>query len=116
MQHADQDALGAAQAERAGVEFQWYFGRVISIGAYEFAGGRGVTIAWEGGGVTSQQGEISDEQWEMFKLVVRPLVFDRVQSRVQSFEFHTGVSGGELPVHRHLCSVPVALPGSDFTC
>jgi hypothetical protein len=49
-------------------------------------------------------------------LVVRPLVFDRFQNRVQSFEFHTGVSGGELPVNFHLRSVPGALPGSDFAC
>jgi hypothetical protein len=68
MQEADQDALGVAQAEQAGAEFEWHFGRVISIGTYELAGGRGVTIAWEGGGVTSQQGNISDEQWEIFKL------------------------------------------------
>jgi hypothetical protein len=68
MQQADQEALEVAQAERAGVEFQWHFGRILSIGAYEVAGGKGVTIAWEGGGVTSQQGNISDEQWEVFKL------------------------------------------------
>jgi hypothetical protein len=68
LQRADQEALGAAQAERAGVEYQWHFGRVTSLGAYEFAGGRGVTIAWEGGGVTSQQGTLSEEQWEIFKL------------------------------------------------
>jgi hypothetical protein len=67
IQKADQEALGAAQAERAGTEFEWHFGRVISIGAYELAGGRGVTIAWEGGGVTSQQGNITDEQWEILK-------------------------------------------------
>jgi hypothetical protein len=68
MQRADQEALGAAQAEQAGTEFQWHFGRMISMGTYEIAGGRGVTIAWEGGGVASQQGDISDEQWEIFKL------------------------------------------------
>jgi hypothetical protein len=68
IQQADQETLGAAQAEQAGVEFQWHSGRVTSMGAYELAGGRGVTIAWEGGGVTSQQGNISDEQWEIFKL------------------------------------------------
>jgi hypothetical protein len=68
MQEADQTALGVAQAEQAGAEFEWHFGRLISMGTYELAGGRGVTIAWEGGGVTSQQGDISDEQWEIFKL------------------------------------------------
>src|SRR5712664_3590245 len=49
-------------------------------------------------------------------LVVRLLVFDRFQNRVQAFEFHAGVSGGELPVDLHLCSVTVALPGSNFAC
>jgi hypothetical protein len=47
-------------------------------------------------------------------LVVRPFVFDRFQNRVQSCEFHTSVSGGELPVHLHLRRVTGALPGSDF--
>jgi hypothetical protein len=68
MQQADQTALGVAQAEQAGIAFEWHIGRLISMGVYELAGGRGVTIAWEGGGVTSQQGELSDEQWEIFKL------------------------------------------------
>ena len=68
MQRADQEALGAAQAERAGVEFQWHVGRVLSMGVYELGGGRGVTIAWEGGGVTSQQGGLSEEQWDIFRL------------------------------------------------
>jgi hypothetical protein len=68
LQRADQDALGAAQAERAGAEYRWHFGRVTSLGAYEIAGGRGVTIAWEEGGVTSQQGTLSAEQWEIFRL------------------------------------------------
>jgi hypothetical protein len=27
-----------------------------------------VSIVWEEGGVTSQQGEIGEEQWEIFKL------------------------------------------------
>ena len=40
MQRADQEALGAAQAERAGVEFQWHVGRVLSMGVYELGGGR----------------------------------------------------------------------------
>jgi hypothetical protein len=68
LQQADQDALGVAQAEQAGVAFEWHFGRLISMGIYEIAGGRGVTIAWEGGGVTSQQGNLSEEQWEIFRL------------------------------------------------
>ncbi len=32
------------------------------------AGGKGVSIVWEEGGVTSQQGNITDEQWEIFRL------------------------------------------------
>jgi hypothetical protein len=27
-----------------------------------------VTILWEEGGISSQQGDITDEQWEIFKL------------------------------------------------
>jgi hypothetical protein len=61
-------ALEAAQAKIAGKNFKWYFGRVNALGHYEIAGGRSVSIVWEGGGVTSKQGDISDEQWEIFKL------------------------------------------------
>jgi hypothetical protein len=68
IQRADQDALGVAQAERAGAEYHWHFGRVTSLGAYELAGGWGVTVAWEEGGVTAQHGTLSEEQWEIFKL------------------------------------------------
>jgi hypothetical protein len=38
------------------------------MGNFEPAGGRGVTIVWEEGGVTSQQGKITSEQWEIFRL------------------------------------------------
>jgi hypothetical protein len=38
------------------------------LGQFEIAGGRQVTIIWEEGGVSSQQGDITDEQWEIFKL------------------------------------------------
>ena len=62
------EALEAAQAKKAGAKFEWHFGRVTRLGHFEIAGGRGVTIVWEEGGVTSQQGDISDEQWEIFKL------------------------------------------------
>ena len=61
-------ALGVAQAKNAGTDFQWHFGKVNSLGYYEVAGGRSVTINWEGGGITSQQGNITDDQWEIFKL------------------------------------------------
>ena len=62
------EAVEAAQAERAGAKFEWHFGRVTRLGSYAVAGGRGVTIVWEEGGVTSQQGSLDDEQWEIFKL------------------------------------------------
>jgi len=62
------EAVDAAQAQEAGAKFEWHFGRVTRMGTYDFAGGRGVTIVWEEGGVTSQQGEITDPQWEVFKV------------------------------------------------
>ncbi len=65
---AGTEALEAAQAERAGGSFEWHFARITRLGNYEVAGGRGVTIVWEEGAVSSQQGKISDEQWEIFKL------------------------------------------------
>lgn len=65
---AGAEAVEAAQAERAGARFEWHFGRITRLGSYEMAGGRGVTIVWEEGGVSSQQGNINDEQWDTFKL------------------------------------------------
>ena len=65
---ADADALQTAQAEQAGAEFEWHYGRLTRIGHFGEVGGRQITIMWEEGGVTSQQGQISDEQWEIFKL------------------------------------------------
>ncbi len=61
-------ALEVAQAKNAGSDFEWHFGRINSLGYYVTAGGRSVTINWEGGGITSQQGDITDDQWEIFKL------------------------------------------------
>jgi hypothetical protein len=61
-------ALEAAQASQAGAEFEWHFGRVTRLGNFAIAGGRAVTVAWEEGGVTSQQGNITDAQWEIFNL------------------------------------------------
>ena len=52
----------------AGINFEWHFGRVTSLGVYEMANSRTVTILWEEGGVSNQQGEITDVQWEIFKL------------------------------------------------
>ena len=62
------EALEAAQAKKAGNNFEWHFGRITSLGSYSVAGGRSVSIAWEGGGATSQQGDITDDQWEIFKV------------------------------------------------
>ena len=65
---AGSDELGASRAEQAGVDFAWHYGRVTSLGTIEIATSRTVTILWEEGGISSQQGEITDEQWEIFKL------------------------------------------------
>jgi hypothetical protein len=62
------EGVGAAQAKQAGSAFNWHYGRISRLGHFEIAGGREVVIAWEEGGVTSQQGNISDAEWEIFKL------------------------------------------------
>jgi len=68
MHEIGEEAMEAAKAQKAGLKFEWHFGRVTGLGNFEIAGGRSVSIGWEGGGVSSQQGDISDEQWEIFKL------------------------------------------------
>lgn len=60
------EALEAAQAQQAGVAFEWHYGRVTRVGHSEVAGGDTVTIIWEEGGVSAQQGTLSDGQWEIF--------------------------------------------------
>jgi len=62
------EALETAQAERAGARFEWHLGRITRMGSYEISGNKGVTIVRDEGGVTSMQGEITQEQWEIFKL------------------------------------------------
>lgn len=62
------EAVEAAQAKEAGSKFDWHYGRITRMGNFEVAGGREVVIVWEEGGVTSQQGKISDGQWEILKL------------------------------------------------
>jgi hypothetical protein len=62
------DAVGEAQAHEAGTNFEWHYGRVTRVGSFESAGGREVVIIWDEGGVTSQQGTLSDAQWEIFTL------------------------------------------------
>jgi hypothetical protein len=68
MTRAGSDELEAGRAERAGINFEWHFGRVTSLGVYEIAQSRTVTILWEEGGVSNQQGDLTEEQWEIFKL------------------------------------------------
>ncbi|MBO0798026.1 MAG: hypothetical protein J2P31_04315 [Blastocatellia bacterium] len=65
---ASSEAVGAAQAKEAGPQFDWHYGRVTRMGNFEVAGGREIVIVWEEGGVTCQQGNITDDQWEIFKL------------------------------------------------
>ena len=65
---AGADELEASRAAQAGADFDWHFGRVTSLGAIAIADSRAVTILWEEGGISSQQGEITDEQWEIFQL------------------------------------------------
>jgi hypothetical protein len=62
------EAVGSAQAKEAGVKYDWRYGRVGRMGSFEIAGGREVVIIWEEGGGASQQGNLTDEQWEIFKL------------------------------------------------
>jgi hypothetical protein len=68
MTRAGSDELEASRAAQAGADFDGHFGRVTSLGTIEIANSRTVTILWEEGSISSQQGEITDEQWEIFKL------------------------------------------------
>jgi hypothetical protein len=62
------DELELAQAEQVGSDFTWHFGRVTNLGFVEITKSKTVTILWEEGGISSQQGDISDAQWEIFRL------------------------------------------------
>src|ERR671922_2333188 len=68
MTRAGSDELEASRAAQAGADFDWHFGRVTSLGTIEIADSRTVTILWEEGGISSQQGELTDAQWEILKL------------------------------------------------
>ncbi len=68
MHEAGSEALEAAQAKEAGAKFEWHYGRITRLGHFENAGGSGVSIVWEEGGVTSQQGDIGEGEWEIFKV------------------------------------------------
>ena len=65
---AGADELGASRAAQAGADFDWHFGRVTGLGTIGITDSRTVTILWEEGGISSQQRDITDEQWEIFKL------------------------------------------------
>ena len=82
------EALEAAQAKNAGINFQWHFGRITSLGSYSVAGGRSVSIAWESGGATSQQGDITDDQWEIFKVAFTTTGRIAILSELQGEEAH----------------------------
>jgi hypothetical protein len=68
MTRAGSDELEASRAAQAGADFEWHFGRVTSLGTIGIIDSRTVTILWEEGGVSSQQGDITDDQWEILKL------------------------------------------------
>src|SRR5512133_2062850 len=68
MTRAGSDELEASRAAQAGTDYEWNFGRVTTLGTIGITDSRTVTILWEEGGISSQQGEITDEQWEIFKL------------------------------------------------
>ena len=68
MTRAGSDELEASRAAQAGTDFDWHFGRVTSLGTIGITDSRTVTILWEEGGISSQQGDITDEQWEILKL------------------------------------------------
>src|SRR4051794_25414566 len=65
---AGSEALEAAQAREAGASFEWHYGRITRMGHFEIAGGPSVSIVWDEGRVSSQHGNISEDQWEVFKL------------------------------------------------
>jgi hypothetical protein len=62
------EGVEATQAREAGAKFDWHYGRVSRLGNFEIAGGREVVIIWDEGGVSSQQGNISNEEWDILKL------------------------------------------------
>jgi hypothetical protein len=68
VREASAAGVEATQAREAGAKFDWHYGRVSRLGNFEPAGGREVVIIWDEGGVSSQQGHISDEEWDILKL------------------------------------------------
>jgi hypothetical protein len=68
MTRAGSDELEASRAAQAGADYEWHFGRITGLGTIAITDSRTVTILWEEGGISSHQGDITDEQWEIFKL------------------------------------------------
>jgi hypothetical protein len=62
------EALETAQAGRAGARFEWHLGRITRMGSPELAGTSGVTVVRDEEGVTSMQGENTEEPWEILTL------------------------------------------------
>jgi hypothetical protein len=62
------EGVEATQAREAGAKFEWHYGRISRVGNFQVAGGREVVIVWDEGGVSSQQGNISDEEWDILKM------------------------------------------------
>jgi hypothetical protein len=68
VREASAEGVEATQAREAGAKFEWHYGRISRVGNFQVAGGREVVIVWDEGGVSSQQGNISDEEWDILKL------------------------------------------------
>ena len=63
----DIDAATVKSADSAAA-LAWHYGAVTGLGFFSTTGGREVAIVWDEGGATRKQGDISDEEWEIFKL------------------------------------------------
>jgi len=68
IRRAGSDELEASHAAQAGADFEWHFGCVTSLGTIGITDSRTVTSLWGQGGLSSQQGDLTDEQWEILKL------------------------------------------------
>jgi hypothetical protein len=55
---------------RLGAALQWHYGRVTRLRHFAVAGGKSVTIWWEAGGMTSQQGDLAEAQWDIVRLAL----------------------------------------------